>query len=70
MTQQFYNERRAKIVRRWAAIRSSLAQRGVPKKRRGRAGRTNREAADSDEESENVPMDLNALEDLPDSLLG
>ena len=61
MTQQEFNTRRARIVRRWTAYRVGRAQREIWKRRRGDAGE------ESFDES-GVANDV--LAELPDSLLG
>jgi len=63
MTPQELRARRAKIVRRWTAIRVSRAQREIWKKRRARAGKAEDETVD---DIGNVDL----LAELSDALLG
>ena len=64
MTRQELRERRAKIVRRWTALRVSRAQREIWRKRRARAGRTDDETVDE------IAGSADLLAELPDILLG
>lgn len=67
LTPQELNVRRAKIVRRWAAYRVSLAQRAIWRKRRVRAGWADAET-ETDENADRADRDL--LAELSDDLLG
>ena len=64
MTSQERNERRSKIVRRWAAYRIGRAQREIWKKRRVARG-----TAEPDDEDDVPPADDDLLAELPESLL-
>lgn len=64
MTRQELRERRAKIVRRWTALRVSRAQCEIWRKRRARVGKTDDETVDE------IAGDVDILAGLPDALLG
>ena len=63
MNRQEFLQRRARIVRRWAAYRIGRAQREAWKRRKQRAGKESHEDSDS-------VGDYDLLDELPDGLLG
>lgn len=63
MTKSDLHARRAKIIRRWTALRVSRAQREIWKKRRARAGKMEDETVDD-------VGSVDLLAELSDALLG